>query len=140
MSGKTFGSATVVGGIVSFVVGYLIWGMLSANFFASNAGTATGVMKEPMNMPILFVGTLVGAALMTLIIGKWAKATSAGEGMKVGAIVGLLFSLNYGLIMYATSNLSTLTATLVDPILSAVHGGIVGAVIAVVAAKTGSSA
>jgi hypothetical protein len=140
MSGKAFGSATLVGGIVSFVVGYLIWGMLFADFFASNAGTATGVMKDPPDMVPLFLGTLVGAALMTLIIVRWAKASSAGDGLRIGATVGFMISLNMGLVWYGTSNINTMTSMLVDPFLGAVHGGIVGAVIAVVAGKLGSSA
>ena len=140
MSGKAFVGATMVGGIVSFLIGYLIWGMLFADFFANNAGTATGVMREPLNLPIVFVGTLFGAVLLTFIIGTWSKASDAGAGAKIGALVGLLVSLNIGLIQLGATNLHTTTSALVDPILSAVHGGIVGAVIAVVGARMGGAA
>lgn len=138
MSGKAFFGATIVGGIVSFLVGYLLWGMLLMDFFASNAGSATGVAREPMNMGLLFLGVLIGAGLLTLIIG-WAKADGAGQGAKVGAMVGALMSLNIGIIQLAATNLNTPMSVLGDAAASLVHGGIVGAVIAVTAGKLGAS-
>ena len=38
---------TVVGGITVYILGYVIWDMLFAEFFAANAGLATGVTKDP---------------------------------------------------------------------------------------------
>ena len=140
MSGKAFAGGTVIGGIVSFLVGWLFWGLALGDFYATNVGTATGVPKEPPDMTMMFVGTLFGAALLTLIIGTWAKARSAGTGAKIGATVGLLNSFATGLMMYGMTNISNLTATLVDPFVAVVHGAIVGAVIAVVVGKLGGSA
>ena len=140
MSGKAFGGAVVAGWVVSFLLGYLLWGMLFADFFANNMGSATGVLKEPIDMALLALGTLLGAALLVLIIVNWARAGSMGEGAKVGATVGVLFSLHMGLIMFATTNINTLTSVLMDAGLSVVHGAVVGAVIAVVAAKMGPQA
>ena len=38
---------TVVGGITLYILGYIIWDMLFAEFYAANAGSATGVVKDP---------------------------------------------------------------------------------------------
>lgn len=140
MTGKTFAVATIAGAATSFIVGYLIYGILMANFFANNAGSATGVMMEEPMMVGLFLGNLVYAALLTLILGSYAKVSSVAEGVKVGTLVGLLMGLGMNLIWYSTSNISNLTAHLVDSALSGVIAGITGAVIAVVVGKTSASA
>ena len=60
---------TVAGGIALFILGYVIWNMLFTDFFAANAGSATGVAKDPQVMWAIAVGTLSYAALITLAIG-----------------------------------------------------------------------
>jgi len=47
---------TVVGGLVLFLLGYLVYGVLFASFFATNVGTATGVTREPFNFVALLLG------------------------------------------------------------------------------------
>jgi hypothetical protein len=136
MTGKTFAFATIAGAITSFIVGYLIYGVLMADFFANNAGSATGVMMEEPMMVGLVLGNVVYAAFLTLVLGSWAKVSSVGAGVKAGTLVGLLVGLSMNLIWYSTSNLATLTAHLVDAALFGVLAGITGAVIAVVVGKT----
>jgi hypothetical protein len=58
-------------------------------------------------------------------------------GTVVGAIV--LFVAGY-VILYGAQNVSTLTATLVDPVASAVHGAIGGAAIGLVVSRMKSGA
>ena len=120
---------TVVGGIVLFFAGYLIFGIVFADFFAQNAGTATGVAKEPFNFVALAVGQLGFAAALTLIL-HWAAVRSVGRAVAVAAVSGLLFFLGIDLTMYATTNTQSLTATLVDPILAAALFAVGGAAIA----------
>ena len=44
---KRFIIGTVVGAITLYALGYLIWELAFADFFAANAGSATGVVKDP---------------------------------------------------------------------------------------------
>ena len=125
---------TVVGGIVLFFAGYLIFGIVFASFFAANAGTATGVTKDPFNFVALGIAQLAWGAALTLILG-WAGVKSIGQGATTAGIAGLLLFLGFDLTMYATSNTSNLTATLVDPILAAVLFALAGAAIAAVSGK-----
>jgi hypothetical protein len=122
---------TVVGGVVLTLLGYLVFGILFADFFASNAGSATGVTREPFNFVALVAGQLAWGAALTLILG-WAGASSVGQAAKVAAMAGLLFFLGIDLTLYATTNVSNLTATLVDPILAAILFTVAGAAIAAV--------
>jgi amino acid transporter len=141
MTGKTFAFATIASAVVSFLLGYLIYGMAMVNFFESNT-TPEGLavmMAEP-NLLGIFLGSLVYGALFTLVLGSWAKVSSVAEGVKAGTIVGLLIALSFNLFFYSSTNTSTLTAHLVDSALGGVMGGVMGAVIAAVVGKTSASA
>ena len=110
------------------MVGFIIHPFLFANFFTSNVDSATGVARSSAAFVPLFLGQLVFGALLTQVIGVWDKLSTAVEGAKVGAVVGLLVFLGIGLIQYWTSNVSNLTATLVNPVLGAIQMGVAGAV------------
>lgn len=125
---------TVVGGIVLFLLGYLMFGIVFADFFRTNAGTATGVERMPLNLVPIGIGQLAAAAALTLIL-NWAGVKGIGQGATIGGVVGLLFFLGVDLTMFGTSNLNNLTATLVDPILGAILYAIAGGAIAAVSAK-----
>jgi hypothetical protein len=134
MDAKRFVVGTIVGGVVLFVTGYLIFNMLLGSFFTANAGTATGAGREAPLMWSIAVGCLGYAALICYALG--ARSTSGlGGGAKVGAIVGFLLWLSADFILFGTQNVANLTATLVDPLVGAVHGGIGGAVIGLVVAQ-----
>jgi len=130
-------TATLVGAIVLFVAGYLIYGLALAGFYGSNAGTATGVVKE-MQWLWLILSTVAYAALLAVILG-WAGSTDSSSGFKTAAIVGLLMGISIDFGQYAMTNVANLTLTIVDPIVAAVHGGIGGAAIGMMLGK-GSNA
>jgi hypothetical protein len=134
MDAKRFLTGTIVGGIVLFLAGYLIFSTLLGGFYAANVGSATGVPKDPMLLWSIAVGCLAFAALICYVMGARGGSGLAG-GAKVGAIVGLLLAIFVDFVIYGTNNVSNLTATLVDPLAEAVHGGIGGAVIGLVIAK-----
>jgi uncharacterized membrane protein len=97
-------------------------------------GTATGVQKEPFDFVALGLGQLAWGAALTLILG-WASVSSLGRAARISALVGLLFFFGIDLTMFATTNTSTLLATVVDPILAAVLFAVAGAAIAAVGGK-----
>lgn len=129
--------ATLAGAVTAFILGYALYGILLAGFFAANAGSATGVMKPVPSMLPLALGQLPGALLLALMIQRWGGSRSMGGGAKVGATLGLLMGLSYDLIAYATTNLANLTATLVDPLVTGFLMAVVGAVIGLVLSKGG---
>jgi hypothetical protein len=126
---------TIVGGLVLTVLGYLVYGIIFVDFFAANAGSASGVTREPFNFVALVLGQLAWGAVLTLILG-WGSASSVGQGVKVGALAGLLFFLGIDLTLYATTNIQNLIASLVDAILAAVLFAVTaGAIVSVVRTK-----
>jgi len=132
---KRFIIGTVVGGITLFILGYVIWELAFADFFAVNAESATGVERDPPLMWAVALGTVSYAALLTLAIGSRAGSATIVDGLKIGAIVGFLMWFSVDFILYGFQNVSNLTATIADPLLEVIHAGISGAVIAAVLAK-----
>ena len=132
---KRFIIGTIVGGIALYILGYVMFNLAFADFFAANAGSATGVWKDPQVIWAIALGTLSYAALITLAIGIRAGSTTIVEGLKVGAIVGFLMWFSADMIFYGIWNVWNLTAASVDTLLELVRGGIGGAVIAAVLAK-----
>ena len=53
MKGLLIGS--IAGGVVIYIVGYVFWGMVFADFFAANTGSAEGVPRE---MEIIWASAL----------------------------------------------------------------------------------
>lgn len=128
--------AAVAGFVVLFLLGFLVYGVLLMDFYAANAGTATGVMKETPNWLWLVLGEFLGALTLAVVL-DWAGVRTAAEGMKKGAIFGFLVFLAFGLAMLGTMNISTLAAALVDAVVSAVRLGAAGAVIGMLLGRGG---
>ncbi len=135
MDAKRFVIGTLVGGITMYLVGYLIWVLAFAEFFAANVGSATGVARESSLVWAVVLGTFSLSALVTLAVGSQAGGFTILNGLKVGAIVGFLVWFGVDFMHFGVRNISNLKATIVDPLLEIVRTGIGGAVIAAVLGK-----
>lgn len=120
---------TVVGGVAMFILDFVFWGLLFADFFASNAGSATGVLRETQVIWAMGLGTLCYAALIALAIETRPGTPSIADGLKIGAVVGLLMWGSVDLIYYGIGNLWNLTAHMTDVALEGVRAAIGGIVI-----------
>ena len=131
MTSKTF-IAALIGGIVGFLAGYLIYGIALMSFMAANAGSATGVMKTEFSTASyihIFIGNLAGAFLLAYIYDVWANIRTLAGGAKAGALIGLLMAINFDFVMLGTTNIMTFNAAIVDILASVVFVAIVGSVI-----------
>ena len=136
MNTKRLVIGTIGGGIALFVVGYLMFSVALAGFYRANVGSATGVERVGELLWATILGSLSYAALITYTVGNRSVTVTMGTGAKVGAIVGFLLWFTADFVIYGTTNMANLTRTIVDPLMEAVHGGIGGAVIAVVLTAT----
>lgn len=134
MYAKRFLTGTIVGGVVLYAVGYLIFNMMFGSFYAANGGSATGVERSPQIQWAVLLGSFGYAALICYAMGARGALGLSG-GARVGAVVGYLIWLTADFILYGSTNMSNLTVTIVDPLLEVVHGGIGGVVIGLVAQK-----
>lgn len=120
----------IAGGVVYFLLGWLFYGKLLTDFFAKNAGSATGVDK-PMDQFVwwaLILGNIVTGFILSYVFVK-ANIKTVGGGIGTGLVLGLLIAASWDLTMYATSNLMNSTAMLADIAVSAVISAIAGAVV-----------
>jgi len=139
MNTKRIVIGTLAGGITMWLVGWLIWDLIFADFFAANVGSATGVHREPLLVWAIVLGSFSLAALVTLAVESQAGTSTILDGFKIGAIVGFLVWFGVDFIYYGYTNISNLTVTIVDPLLEIVRTGISGAVIAAVLGRFGNS-
>lgn len=137
MAPGRFLTATVVGGIVLFVVGYLIWGLALMGFFESHSVGPEGMMKaeEDMSIALIFLSSVFYAALLTLTVGVWGGKRSFVTGFSGGLLVGLLTTLSMAAIFLGSMNFMTLTGHLVDVVASGIWAGLGGGVIAITLAR-----
>jgi TM2 domain-containing membrane protein YozV len=129
MSSQKFILAGIVAGILFFVLGYVLYGMLLANFFNDNLWSP-GIMKDkPEPMWALVLGQLAGGFFLAYIVGK-AGATSLGAGATVGFVAGLLICLSFDLTFYGVGKFyvaAPLKGIATDVIISAIVSAIGGA-------------
>lgn len=123
--------AGLIGTVVAFITGFLIWGLALSGFMESNMGSATGVARgenEMLWIPLI-LGNAGFAFLLSYIYGRWASISTFQTGAKAGAVIGLLAALGYDMIMLATTHIMNSTAAIVDIAASGIHMAIVGGVI-----------
>ena len=140
MDARRFVIATLVGGVTILATGTLIFAIAPfRDFFAyaMNAGSATGVAREPQLLWAVALGALSYSALVTLAIGTRARSANIGAGIKIGAVVGFLLWFTADFMFYGISNVGNLTSTVVDPLIELVPGAVAGGVIAAVLGKIG---
>jgi uncharacterized membrane protein len=132
MDAKRNLTGLLVGAIVLYATGYLIFDLAFANFYRTNVGSAVGVDRGGQLVWAVSLAMVAYGSLITFVMGNRTGTLSIGGGARIGAIVGFLLWCTVDFVYYGTTNVSNLTRTVVDPLLEIVHGGIGGAAIAAV--------
>ncbi|MRR21578.1 hypothetical protein EG830_01185 [bacterium] len=120
---------TVFGGIAYFLLGWLVWGILLMDFFSANMNQCASRPGDEMVWWAIILSNLVMALLLTLIL-HWARAKSIIDGLKYGALFGLLYG---SAIAFSYWSMSTMYlnagAMVTDIVVSTVVMAIIGLVI-----------
>lgn len=122
----------LIGFAVTFILAYLFYGVLLQDFFASNGGSATGVMRSEENMlwiPLV-LGHITLGLLLSIILGRWAGISTLSSGAMAGALIGFLVSMTYAMISLGTTNIANLTASIADVAVTTLNSTIACALIA----------
>jgi arginine exporter protein ArgO len=133
MSSNKFLIGTLVGGITFFLLGYLFYGLALSSFFMNHTVAPSGSMKtmDQIVWWALILGNLTSAALLSYIFLKLGNISSFGSGARTGASIGFFMSLSMGLVRFATENSLDITGTLTDvvvgTVMTAIAGGVIGA-------------
>ena len=130
MDTKNFLLASLAGGIVFFVSGFLFYGVLLSDFMV--AGSAEGVMKETPDFVPLILSQLIFGAFLTMVLRRWPGAGTLAQGAKAGASLGVLLGLGFSLVQYATMNVMNVALIPVEAVVGAIQGALAGGAIGVV--------
>jgi VanZ family protein len=131
MNTSKFVIGGLIGGILFFFLGWLIYGMLLMDFMNQHmSAAAAGVMRPEAEWPwwAMITGNFGLGFLLSFVINK-SNVASVSNGAVTGAVVMFLMSFSVNFMMYAQMNLSDLTSIAVDMIASAVIGAVVGSVL-----------
>ncbi len=126
--------AAFAGAIAYFLLVWLVYGILTPDFYATHSLTQyyNGLEKTPPNFLGIFVSGFAYTLLMAIIFGNWANITTIRNGAIAGATLSLLFTLSVDLGMWSTMNLYGRWIVVVDVLVNAAMGAMIGAVVAAV--------
>jgi hypothetical protein len=126
MNVKNFIVGGIVGGLADFLLGWLFYGFLFKEQFAAG-GTE--------NMTLIFLGCLTFGFFVSLIFNQWAGISTAGSGLKAGALIGLFVGLHGNFFMNATIANPDYTLMGLDLIIMVAMSALVGALVGLVIGK-----
>lgn len=127
MNTKTLLGGLIIG-VLSFLLGWLIFGMLLMNFYQSNTTSYAGLMKDPMELWAIAVANLAFGLLLAYIFNL-GNIKTPGKGFTTGFILGLLMTLGFDLYLYSQYNLMNTKLIAVDVVASALFDGVMGAIL-----------
>jgi len=120
---------TLFGGIVYFLIGWLVYGILLMNFFSANMNQCAARPEGDMVWWSIILSNFTAALLLTLIL-KWSGAKGILDGLKTGALFGLLFALTIDLSSWSMTTMYSNFGLLVAEVaISTLLLGIIGMVI-----------
>jgi hypothetical protein len=132
MSNNKILLAGLVGAVVAFILGFIVYGNLLMDFFIENSGSASGVMRgdDEMQWIPMILGHVTWGMLFAIIFGRWANISTFATGAKTGALLGFLIGASFDLIQLGSTHISNVTGIVVDIVVMTVVSAIVGGVVA----------
>ena len=125
----------IAGGIVVFLTGFLIYGILMMEYFASNMNSYPGFTKDPIEIWAIALGNIIWGVLLAYVFNLGGLKT-AGSGALNGAMLFFLFSLGTNIVSYGQNNLYSLPLSFVDALCMAILGCLGGALTGWLMGKT----
>ena len=125
--------AAIAGSVVQFLFGWLVYGLVLANFMNSHTTHYDGLMKD-MNsgsfIILVFISGLLMSFLISFILQRWAKFEKFLQGLGAGMLIGFFMAFSFDLYSLSMMNLISVSAMIADVIANTVVVGVVGGVIA----------
>lgn len=128
----------IVGAIVMFLLGWLVWGILLHSYFDSTmTATAKSVMSTEPNIAPLALAEIVFGLMFAFIFDYWASIGTFVRGAIGGAIIWFCLSLGWDLEMTAffkdmhvgSPYMPMVVDVLAATIVGAISGGVIGQVL-----------
>ncbi|MBK9256332.1 MAG: hypothetical protein IPM42_12665 [Saprospiraceae bacterium] len=121
--------AGIIGGVFSFFLGWLLWGILFKDMGASGMASVARADADFI-MWAMVVSNLAFGFLLAYIYVQWASIATWLTGAKAGALIGLLMGISFDFSMFAmTTMFANINEILMDIVLNVVYVALTGAVI-----------
>ena len=114
--------AGLAGGAVMFGLGFLIYGLLFADFFSVD------MSNNPPVFSSIILGELVYGILLAMLLSRMG-ITSMVDGLKIGALIGFIIAVANGLGQHGAGQAESLSFYFVNAISWAVRWALGGALI-----------
>ncbi|TGD59863.1 hypothetical protein [Flavobacterium humi] len=125
MNLKNFFIAGIVGGIVDFLLGWILYGMIFTDIYPQN---------EHTKLHFIFLGCMTFGFFISYLYIRWAGITTPKIGLATGLIIGFFNSLAMNFFMYSSMEFN-MQNMLSDIFASIIIGGGVGGAVAFVNGK-----
>jgi Protein of unknown function (DUF1761) len=125
--------AALVGTIVYFGIGWLVFEGLLGKYMSENTTQIVGFKKteEESSMLMLLVSCAAYALLLAIIMGQWAHVETFKDGVLLGATIGILVATMTNSYWFSTTNFfNSITPVLADIAAAGLTVGIMGGAIA----------
>lgn len=116
----------VIIGVVSFFLGWLVWGILLVDVLKMDGMSAVMRPETDMIMWAMAVSNILWGILLAYIFVEWANISTFQNGMIAGAVLGFLISAAYDTGFYSMTTLFTLQEVVKDVLVNTVLTGILG--------------
>ncbi|MBK9336479.1 MAG: hypothetical protein IPM98_07770 [Lewinellaceae bacterium] len=121
--------AALAGGVAFFLLGWLVWGILLMDMMRDMNPQLEGVEKNPPDMLLIFLSSLVSGLFTALLFSRWAGINTFMGGLIAGAWVFGLISLSFDLMFLATTNVVSPGGAVLDVVANVAVGALVGGVV-----------
>ena len=126
--------AALAGGVVAFLLGWLVFGMLLASFYEENMVHYEGLMRGENDMRLygIALANLSLSAMFAYIFDRCANFRTFASGFTGALIIGLLTFTFFDMMMWSTMNMFSVKTMVIDIVVNAVFAGIIGGVVGMV--------
>ncbi len=124
--------AALVGAVASFLLGWVIWGMLLMDYFTANTIQYPGLMLPETETKLwaIFISNLSGSFMFAWLFSRMNVKTLAA-GAQTGAIINIFIAISIDMMFYSMMNwYANTTIIVVDILVNAFFGAVIGGVIA----------
>ena len=118
----------LMGGVVYFLLGMLVYQFLMKDMMASNMNCMRP--EAEMSLPLGIVANLLWGLFLAFVLSKWQNVNSFGSGLQAGALFTAALAVAVDVGFYAYSTLfNSWSGVAIDVVVNVVMGAIVGGVI-----------
>lgn len=132
---KRYAIGAVVGGLVLFLLGYVIYVLLMPNPEFAQTPASQSLSMVTLNLPLIVVGEILFGFLLTRGLIKSGAISTPGAALKSGALVGTVAGLAVALIMAGAWGLTTVPGAIWEGVTWGIRWGIAGAVLSLILGK-----